>query len=71
MSKVLNIDSSAEFTEIIIPTIDSTKYNWIERLLLSKKKNLIIVGPTGTGKTANYKKLLNIIILSLTNVYYL
>ncbi|MCQ2815680.1 MAG: hypothetical protein MJ252_00290 [archaeon] len=52
------IDLSAEYTDIIIPTIDSTRYNYIMRELLVKKRNTLITGPTGTGKTVNFKKLI-------------
>ena len=56
-----NISDNTEYTSIIIPTIDSTKYNYLEHLLLTQKRNLLTAGPTGTGKTANIKDLLNTI----------
>ena len=47
------IDSRAEFTDIIIPTIDSVRYCYILRYLLTQRKHIITTGPTGTGKTVN------------------
>ena len=47
------IDSRAEYTDIIIPTIDSVRYCYILKYLLTQRKHIITTGPTGTGKTVN------------------
>ena len=47
------IDGRAEYTDIIIPTIDSVRYCYILKYLLTQRKHIITTGPTGTGKTVN------------------
>ena len=53
------IDHTAGYTDIIIPTIDSVRYSYIIKLLLTNRKHLITSGPTGTGKTVNMKDMIN------------
>ena len=54
------IDSRAEYTDIIIPTIDSVRYCYILRYLLTQRKHVITTGPTGTGKTVNMLDIIGI-----------
>ena len=54
------IDSRAEYTDIIIPTIDSVRYCYILKYLLTQRKHVITTGPTGTGKTVNMLDIIGI-----------
>lgn len=46
------------FFNIIVPTIDTTKYSFIIKHLLSKKKNIYLTGVSGTGKSILISSLL-------------
>jgi dynein heavy chain len=39
------------FFEMIVPTVDTVRNSYIVDLLLKTKRNVAIVGATGTGKT--------------------
>ena len=54
------IDQRAEYTDIIIPTIDSVRYCYILKQLLAQRKHVITTGPTGTGKTVNMLDIIGI-----------
>ena len=54
------IDVRAEYTDIIIPTIDSVRYCYILKYLLTNRKHIITTGPTGTGKTINMIDILGV-----------
>lgn len=41
----------ASFTEVIVPTVDSIRVQYLLKSLLQKSKHTLIVGPTGTGKS--------------------
>ncbi|KAI9224435.1 dynein heavy chain and region D6 of dynein motor-domain-containing protein [Blastocladiella britannica] len=45
------IPSSARFADILVPTIDTMRYSWLLKLLAKINKQVLLVGPTGTGKT--------------------
>ncbi|MBO6243266.1 MAG: Flp pilus assembly complex ATPase component TadA [Clostridia bacterium] len=45
---------------MIIPTIDSVRYCYILRYLLTQRKHIITTGPTGTGKTVNMLDIIGI-----------
>ena len=40
------------FNSIFVPTIDTLRYNFVLDILLNARKNIYVVGETGTGKTA-------------------
>jgi len=48
---VLNITSESKFQDIIVPTMDTVRSEYLIEMLLVNKKQLMCVGPTGTGKS--------------------
>ena len=51
--KKYEIDPKASFAELVVPTNDSVRNNYLMDLLLMKQKHVLMVGETGTGKTIN------------------
>ncbi|XP_025195967.1 dynein heavy chain 2, axonemal [Melanaphis sacchari] len=49
------------FYKIIVPTIDTVRYNYLVEAFLSKKRPVLLVGPVGTGKTLTVKKALEVL----------
>ena len=54
-----SIDSKLVYTDIIVPTVDSIRYNMVIKLLITNNKHVITTGPTGTGKTINIMDILS------------
>ena len=52
------IEPSASFSDIIVPTESNLQFNYLVRLLTHYRKQTLVVGPTGTGKSAYMKRLL-------------
>ena len=50
------IAADAEYTNIIVPTVDTVRYTFLIDQLVRSNKHCLLVGPTGTGKTAYIKK---------------
>ena len=50
------IAPSADFSSIIVPTLDTSRYTSLLETLLAHNVPLLYVGPTGTGKTAYVQK---------------
>eukprot|EP00026_Physarum_polycephalum_P000043 Phypoly_transcript_00043.p1 GENE.Phypoly_transcript_00043~~Phypoly_transcript_00043.p1 ORF type:complete len:2765 (+),score=358.08 Phypoly_transcript_00043:606-8297(+) len=46
-------DLSLPFSQLIVPTMDSVRYQFVLNLLMRNGKNVLCVGPTGTGKTVS------------------
>ena len=45
-------DCSKRFTEILVPTIDTQRITWLLQLMLKINRPVVLVGETGTSKTA-------------------
>uniref|UniRef100_A0A663MBF2 Dynein axonemal heavy chain 12 n=1 Tax=Athene cunicularia TaxID=194338 RepID=A0A663MBF2_ATHCN len=54
------IDTSLKIQDIIVPTMDTVRYSYLIGLFITYGKPLLLVGPTGTGKSVYVKdKLMN------------
>ncbi|XP_050426983.1 dynein axonemal heavy chain 10-like [Adelges cooleyi] len=49
---------STKFSEILVPTVDSTRVTWILSFMNEVKRPVILVGETGTSKTATMQNFL-------------
>jgi dynein heavy chain len=45
------LDTDAEYSSIIVPTMDTLRYTYLLDALVQHKHHCLFVGPTGTGKT--------------------
>lgn len=45
-------DPDASFSQIIVPTSDTVRYNYVLRILVAAGKHVLYVGETGTGEHA-------------------
>ncbi len=52
------VDKTMRYSDIVVPTFDSIRMQYLKRLLLLNKKHVLCPGPTGTGKTVNVEMLL-------------
>jgi len=52
------VDSKANFSDIIVPTRDSVRNTFLMDLLMPNEKHILMVGATGTGKTVNISQYL-------------
>lgn len=46
------------FNEILVPTVDSTRITWLLNLMTIVKRPVILIGETGTSKTATMQNFL-------------
>jgi len=44
-------DAKANFGDIVVPTVDTTRYQYLLARLCSVKRRALLVGPSGTGKS--------------------
>lgn len=51
LKQVGTIPREMQMNQIIIPTIDTVRYTELMRILVTHERPLILVGPTGTGKS--------------------
>lgn len=56
--KSFEVDPKLSYSEIMIPTNDSTRNMHLMKTLLSSNYHVLFPGPTGTGKTLNATSLL-------------
>ncbi|KAF0975040.1 hypothetical protein FDP41_005793 [Naegleria fowleri] len=47
----LEITSTTQFRDMIVPTIDTVRSSWLVKKLLHNDHHVLCVGPTGTGKS--------------------
>lgn len=44
--------SSAPFYKIMVPTVDTVRYNFLVQALVGSQYPVLLTGPVGTGKTS-------------------
>ena len=47
----IDFPSDGQLQNVIVPTVDTTRYSWLLRALLDKKKAVMFCGDSGTAKT--------------------
>ena len=47
------------FYKIIVPTVDTVRYNYLVSGLIRKQRPVLLIGPVGTGKTSVAQSVLN------------
>uniref|UniRef100_A0A8C3P4G2 Dynein axonemal heavy chain 2 n=1 Tax=Chrysemys picta bellii TaxID=8478 RepID=A0A8C3P4G2_CHRPI len=52
LPKMWRYPSNAPFYKIIVPTVDTVRYNYLVNALVSNQNPVLLVGPVGTGKTS-------------------
>mmetsp|Transcript_7015 Transcript_7015/g.26224 ORF Transcript_7015/g.26224 Transcript_7015/m.26224 type:complete len:4128 (-) Transcript_7015:64-12447(-) len=50
------LDPELAFNNIVVPTTDTIRYNFLLETLMTNHKHVLCVGPTGTGKTLTISK---------------
>jgi dynein heavy chain len=66
-------DPAKKYNEILVPTIDTTRTDWLLNLMYSLKRPTLLVGESGTSKTAttlNFLRKLNVDINVVLNVNF-
>ena len=51
-------DPEQNFHEILVPTADTERCQWLLKLMLSIAKPVVLIGETGTSKTATIQQFL-------------
>uniref|UniRef100_A0A8D3C1H3 Dynein, axonemal, heavy chain 1 n=1 Tax=Scophthalmus maximus TaxID=52904 RepID=A0A8D3C1H3_SCOMX len=58
--QLIDITPETNYSDIIVPTVDTVRMSFLMDMLLTNKKPVLCIGPTGTGKTLTMSdKLLN------------
>jgi len=57
-----------KYNQILVPTIDTTRTTWLLNLMVSIKRPVVLVGETGTSKTATIQVSWNNVGLSIISV---
>ncbi|XP_074979886.1 dynein axonemal heavy chain 2 isoform X4 [Caretta caretta] len=52
LPKMWRYPANAPFYKIIVPTVDTVRYNYLVDALVSNQNPVLLVGPVGTGKTS-------------------
>lgn len=52
-------NSEIPFYKIIVPTVDTVRYNYLVSSLIKNQKPVLLTGPVGTGKTSVAQSVLN------------
>lgn len=50
--------SETQYQDILVPTVDTTRNEWIMQRLIEHGQSVLVTGATGTGKTVSLKKVL-------------
>nr|XP_012223058.1 PREDICTED: dynein heavy chain 2, axonemal-like [Linepithema humile] len=61
LSPAWKFQSDAPFYKIIVPTVDTVRYDYIVSSLLSNGFPALVVGPVGTGKTSTIRSALELL----------
>ena len=64
------VDKDAPYLALSIPTVDSIRLSNIAKTLLTNNKHVLLVGPTGTGKSVSLNNLLKTDFDNLDWIYY-
>lgn len=56
---ISNLICSAPFYKIIVPTVDTVRYEFLVTSLISNSFPVLMVGPVGTGKTSTAQTVLS------------
>ncbi|XP_027740579.1 dynein heavy chain 12, axonemal isoform X2 [Empidonax traillii] len=60
IEQISSSDKNVKIQDIIVPTMDTVRYTYLLELFITHGKPLLLVGPTGTGKSVYVKdKLMN------------
>nr|XP_026696380.1 dynein heavy chain 10, axonemal isoform X1 [Ciona intestinalis]XP_026696381.1 dynein heavy chain 10, axonemal isoform X2 [Ciona intestinalis] len=51
-------DPELKYNQILVPTIDTTRTTWLLKLMVTIKRPVVLVGETGTSKTATIQNFL-------------
>lgn len=47
------VDTKLNYSDIVVPTVDSIRTKYLGGILLLNSKHVLMPGPTGTGKSVN------------------
>lgn len=51
-------DPAQKFNEILVPTVDTVRSTWLLQLMVRIKRPVVLIGETGTSKTATTQNFL-------------
>lgn len=64
-------DPDKKYNEILVPTVDTTRTDWLLRLQTKIKQPVLLVGETGTSKTATVQNFLRTMDKDTTVSFFL
>jgi len=65
-------DPELKYNQILVPTIDTTRTTWLLKLMVDIKRPVVLVGETGTSKTATIQvspACLSVLVLALSRFF--